>query len=259
MLELAQDRFRELNLLSRASFKQGGSETFPFKQQQFDFILLDIGLSSLHINHFDQGISFLSNEPLDMRMDMSIVETAADLLVQRSERELADIFYLYGEERRSFQLARNIKKAIADGLLIETTFDLKELIRDTLKPKKVGSYAQKFPEVRIFQALRIAVNNELNRLNQFLTSFHPVLRAGGILVIISFHSLEDRMVKNAFKELAYIEDHSPDRKSNRLPGAYRILTKKPVVPGDQEIRENSRARSAKLRALQKVNQLDKCH
>ena len=94
MLELAQDRFREANLLSRASFQQGGSETFPFKQQQFDFIPLDIGLSSLHINHFDQGISFLRNEPLDMRMDMSIAETAADLLVQRSEESLL-IYSIY--------------------------------------------------------------------------------------------------------------------------------------------------------------------
>ncbi len=195
-----------------------------------DGILLDLGVSSLQLDSPDRGFSFRHEGPLDMRMDCSKKVTAAALLGKLSERELADIFWRYGEERWSKRIARSIKRESP----IETTTQLADLIVRTVPGKRGRIH----PATRVFQALRIAVNNELEGLEAFLDCSHRFQRSGGRTVAISFQSLEDRIVKHSFL------------KGSRA-GVYRILTKKPVRPSPEEIQENVRSRSAKLRAVER--------
>ncbi len=189
-------------------------------------ILLDLGLSSLQLDSQSRGFSFQNDSELDMRFDQSCGQTAADLINGSSEKEIADIIYQYGEERLSRRIAKSIKRA---GY-ISTVFDLKEAIRKSTPPQFRNKTL-----ARVFQALRISVNNELDRLERFLGSFIDCLVPGGRIVIISYHSLEDRMVKQCFRGL----------KNNN---ALEILTKKPLPPTKEEQNDNSRSRSAKLRA-----------
>ncbi len=193
-------------------------------------ILLDLGLSSLQLDSRSRGFSFQNDSALDMRFDQTNGPTAAELINHSSEKKLADIIYNFGEER----LSRRIAKAIKSTGSISTVNDLTEAIRKSTPPKfRNRSFA------RVFQALRIAVNNELDRLENFLNSFIENLAVGGRIVIISYHSLEDRMVKQCFRAL---------KKENSIT----ILTKKPLPPTKEEIANNRRARSAKLRAGEKV-------
>jgi 16S rRNA (cytosine1402-N4)-methyltransferase len=202
-----------------------------------DGALADLGVSSLQLDADHRGFSFKRDQPLDMRMDQSTGGTAADLVARASERELADAIYAFGEERFSRRIARALVEARADEP-ITTTVQLATIVRRAI-PRR-GS-ARIDPATRTFQALRIWVNRELEGLDEFLLSAVRRLRAGARLVVITFHSLEDRIVKHTLRALEKAGEP-----------AIRILTKKPLVPSDDEVRQNPRARSAKLRAAERL-------
>ncbi len=202
-----------------------------------DGALADLGVSSLQFNGAGRGFSFQRDEPLDMRMDASAGPTAADLIASATEEELANVIYQFGEERRSRAVARAIASA-RRASPIRTTAQLATLVRRVVGR---GGRQRIDPATRTFQALRIWVNRELDGLTAFVHDTCARLRAGARFVILTFHSLEDRPVKHALRDLARAEG-SP----------FRLLTKKPVVPGSEEIRSNPRARSAKLRAIERL-------
>jgi len=203
-------------------------------------ILLDLGVSSLQLDSMERGFSFINEGPLDMRMDRSQGKTAEDLLKRLSEKEMADIFWRYGEEGRSRRIAKAIIQERKTGAEIKTTTQLSKIVEKALfTPKKYQKKRKIHPATRVFQALRIAVNDELKSLEYFLNSVCEFLASGSKIVVVSFHSLEDRLVKSAF------------RKGQDASGL-KILTKKPLSPLDSEIRENVRARSAKLRAAERT-------
>ena len=200
--------------------------------QKVDGMLLDLGLSSLQLNSESRGFSFKKNGRIDMRFDKNQDTTAADLIKSLSESELADIIFQFGEERRS----RRISKAIKHSPKLLTTNDIKEAIRKSTPPHHRNKTL-----ARVFQAIRIAVNDEIDKLIQFLKVFINYLNIGGRLVIISYHSLEDRLVKKTFRSL---------KEEKKVI----LLTKKPLTPLKSEINENNKSRSAKLRALESMVQ-----
>lgn len=215
-------------------------------------ILADLGVSSLQLDNEDRGFSFRFDAPLDMRMDKeSGGETAAELIERLSQDELADVIYKYGDERASRKIARWIIEKRTAGTPIETTFQLAELVKRAVR---VGPKEKTHPATRTFQALRIAVNDELGVLEKFIENSVEVLEENGVLAIITFHSIEDRLVKQAFARLSG-KCQCPPRIPQCICGAARkveILTKKPLQPDAEEIARNSRSRSAKLRACRKV-------
>ena len=202
-----------------------------------DGALADLGVSSMQFDEPGRGFSFQRDEPLDMRMDRSAGETAADLIAGASERDLADTIYAYGEERFSRRIARAIVRARAEQP-IDTTVRLAAIVRRAQPPR---GRQRIDPATRTFQALRIWVNQELDGLDRFIAAAARRLRTGARIVVISFHSLEDRIVKHTFRALERAED-----------ARVRVLTKKPLVPADDEIGRNPRARSAKLRAAERM-------
>ena len=199
-----------------------------------DGVLADLGVSSMQLDSPDRGFSFRRDEPLDMRMDRSSGATAADMLAGVDERTLADVIYEFGEERHARRVARAIVEA-GRTRRIETTGRLAEIVRKAV-PRK--GYSRIDPATRTFQAIRIWVNRELEGLDGFLTRAAARLAPGGRLVILTFHSLEDRIVKHTFRAL-------------QAAGTIAIRTKRPVVPSEAEIDRNPRARSAKLRAAER--------
>ncbi|WP_437869940.1 16S rRNA (cytosine(1402)-N(4))-methyltransferase RsmH [Sorangium sp. So ce363] len=200
---------------------------------QVDGLVADIGVSSMQLDDPARGMSFRAEGPLDMRMDPSRGETALELIERLSDEELADLIYRYGEERRSRRVARCIKQAADSGELV-TTLDLRRAVVRAVGPARIGGVD---PATRTFQALRIAVNGELDQLEALLEAAPRIIAPGGVLAVISFHSLEDRIVKRALRE----------------PEVWEPLTKKPVTAGDDEVADNPRARSAKLRAARRVS------
>jgi 16S rRNA (cytosine1402-N4)-methyltransferase len=196
-----------------------------------DGVLADLGVSSMQLDSPDRGFSFRRDEPLDMRMDRSSGATAADMLAAVDERTLADVIYEFGEERHARRVARAIVEA-GRTRRIETTGRLAEIVRQAV-PRK--GYSRIDPATRTFQAIRIWVNHELDGLDGFLTQAAGRLAPGGRLVVITFHSLEDRVVKHTLRAL-------------QSSGVITIRTKRPQVPTEAEIERNPRARSAKLRA-----------
>jgi 16S rRNA (cytosine1402-N4)-methyltransferase len=194
-----------------------------------DGVLADIGISSMMVDDPSRGFSFMREGPLDMRMDRAQALTAADVVNTFSEKELADILYSYGEERRSRPIARSIVRSRP----LERTTDL---VRAIERVSGGPRYGQIHPATRTFQALRIYVNDELKSLEEFLDGAMSVVRPGGRVVVIAFHSLEDRIVKQRFRAPA-------------VPG--RVLTKKVITASDEEVGRNPRARSAKLRAWER--------
>lgn len=196
-----------------------------------DFILADLGFCSAQLEDTDRGLSFQKAMPLDMRLDERLTTTAADLVNKLGQTELADMIYQYGEDRASRRIARFIVQQRSQKK-IATTTELASLICRALKqPSRPGRI---HPATRTFQALRIAVNHELDSLQRLLDAAPKRLKAGGFIAIISFHSLEDRLVKNNFRQM-------------KSDGIYEILTKKPIVADREEIQQNPRSRSAKLR------------
>lgn len=201
----------------------------------FDGMLLDVGISSLQLSDPSRGFSFQEDGPLDMRRDPGArVPTARDILRRANEKELADIFYRFGEERFSRRIARAIV-SLRKRDPVERTLQLAELVKRAI-PRKAWP-RDIHPATRVFQALRIAVNQELASLSAFLDGFAGHLAPGGRVAVISFQSLEDRLVKVAFRSQSAGEN-----------AVLEVLTRKPVVPGAEEIHANPRARSARLRA-----------
>jgi 16S rRNA (cytosine1402-N4)-methyltransferase len=210
---------------------------------RIDGALADLGVSSLQFDAPGRGFSFQRDEPLDMRMDRSGGESAADLVARSTERELADAIFQYGEERFSRRIARAIVEA-RTGAPVQTTGQLASIVRRAipLRHSRPGRRSMRIdPATRTFQALRIWVNQELEGLDRFLEAVVRRLRGGARLVVITFHSLEDRIVKHTLRALERRED-----------AAVKVLTKKPVVPTDEEVQRNPRARSAKLRAAERI-------
>ncbi len=218
---------------------------------QVDAILLDLGLSSPHVDDPDRGFAFRKEGPLDMRFDLNQKLTAADILNTYEEGDLADIFWRYGEERLSKKIARMICNRRKEQLFGSTT-DLAALI-ERAYPPRFTKMDRGHPAAKIFQALRIAVNDELAALEEVLDQSFELLGKGGRLVVISYHSLEDRIVKLNFKALAQPKASAEESiYSNYGAPLVNILTHKPVTPTEKELELNPRSRSGKLRAYEKI-------
>ncbi len=202
------------------------------KPNSVDGLLADFGVSSLQFDEASRGFSFQADGPLDMRMDRRQGPTAEQVVNEAGERELADLIYEYGEERRS----RRIARAIVRGRPVTTTGQLARIVASTAPPMK---HEHIHPATRTFQALRIFVNRELDEIRALLEAAPRLLKPEGRLVVISFHSLEDRIAKDSLREGA-------------KKGIWEILTKKPVTAGEEEIERNPRSRSAKLRAAERT-------
>jgi 16S rRNA (cytosine1402-N4)-methyltransferase len=236
MLALARARLEGVDCkvsLFHANFDALREVLDELEVQAVDGVLADLGICSDQLDQPERGFSFQQPGPLDMRMDASAGEPAAALLKRLNEKDLADLIYQYGEERFSRRIARKIVETRKQQP-IETTEDLAELVRRCV-PRQHGRQTID-PATRTFQALRIAVNDELGALERLLKQLPGCLNPGGKAAIISFHSLEDRLVKRAFQ--------------NREQ--WQVLTKKPLQAGEEEVRDNPRARSAKLRVAQKL-------
>jgi 16S rRNA (cytosine1402-N4)-methyltransferase len=210
-----------------------------------DGILADLGVSSMQLDRPERGFSFQSCGPIDMRMDPSTGDTALDLIGRTSEDSLAAILREYGEERHARRIARALKSAYAAGQLVDT-----HALADAVARAAPQREPHRHPATRTFQALRIAVNDELRQLHELLSTAPQLLAPGGKLVIISFHSLEDRLVKQHFQHAAVVQKRSPAGAADAGP-PYLALCRKPIEPSAQEVRDNPRARSARLRAAQR--------
>ena len=215
-----------------------------FPQQQFDGILLDLGTCSTHLDNPMRGFSFQSDGPLDMRMDTSSGFSAAEWLNSAPEKEISDILYEYGDEKASRKIAKAIVQFRATKL-IDTTIELTKTIETVLK--RTG---KTHPATKSFQAIRIHVNNELHHLKVTLSKLHDALKVGGVIVIISFHSLEDRIVKNFFRpEIKQLPKDIPINTS--VKETYRCIKKK-IKPSSNELKINPRSRSAIMRVFTKL-------
>ncbi|PIR17657.1 MAG: 16S rRNA (cytosine(1402)-N(4))-methyltransferase [Deltaproteobacteria bacterium CG11_big_fil_rev_8_21_14_0_20_49_13] len=201
----------------------------------FDGMVLDLGVSSCQFDKAAKGFSFSKEGPLDMRMDKGSERTASDMVNNYSGRELEEIFKTYGEEKFARRIATKIIEK-RNQKVLESTRELEEICFVAYPPNL--RHGRVHPATKVFQALRIVVNSELENLERFLKSAPHALNEGGKIVVVSYHSLEDRIVKRGFKSLGGL-------------GGFKVLTKKPVIPTEKETEENPRARSAKLRAIVK--------
>jgi len=234
-LELARTRLAQVETritLLHASYADVTRQVSPLS---VDGLLADLGVSSLQFGDPARGFSFQAEGPLDMRMDPQGERTADQVVNHMREEDLANVIYEFGEERRS----RRIARAIVRARPIRTTAHLAQVISAALRPMKHGAPERIHPATRTFQAIRIFVNRELDDLKALLEAAPGILKKGGRLVVISFHSLEDRMVKDAMREGA-------------KAGIYSVLTRKPVGASQEEIDRNPRSRSAKLRAAERI-------
>lgn len=234
-LALARERlgrFGDRAVLAHGNFGDVASIARDHGFDEVSGILADLGVSSIQLDKGERGFSFMRDGPLDMRMDESRGESAADFIARIGEAELADVIYRFGEERFSRRIAKSIVMA-RKKRRIETTAELAEIVARSVP----GRRGRIHPATRTFQALRIAVNDELGQLERFLEQAMELLGEDGRLVVISYHSLEDRPVKNAFRSAAAVVG--------------KVVTKKIVTPSREEQRNNPRARSAKLRAFEK--------
>ena len=231
---------------------------YPSEYEKPNLILFDLGISVFHYEKSDRGFSFRYDEKLDMRLNAESEKSAADLVNELSETELADMIYLYGEEK----LSRRIAKAIVDarsGGKIESSKALAEIIWNCVPANY--RYGQIHPATRTFQALRIAVNGELKRLPKALSDAFACLKPGGKMGVITFHSLEDRIVKNYFRNLGKQCVCPPEVAVCRCGGSEcaELLTRKPICPTEEEIKANSPSRSAKLRVIRKIKDATEFH
>jgi 16S rRNA (cytosine1402-N4)-methyltransferase len=246
-LERARERLKEFGaraVLVHARMIEMGRVIADEAGGAVDGVLMDLGVSSLQLDAPSRGFSFRHEGPLDMRMDRSRGHSAADLVNALPEAELADLIYRLGEERRSRAVARAVVRRRAERPF-QTTSDLADVVR-----RAVGPSGKLDPATRTFQALRIAANEELDELRGALDAALAALRPGGRLVALSYHSLEDRIVKQTLAAAAGrpVAGQPPRDEAPRV----RLLTKKPLVPSPEEIAGNARARSAKLRAAERL-------
>jgi len=236
----AQLRLKDLVckvVLLHSNFSRISEQVHKQGVERVDFILADLGVCSAQLADSERGLSFLHDMPLDMRFDKRLKTTAADIVNKTDEKSLADLIYKFGQDRASRRIARFIVRHRRSRPII-TTGQLAVIICKALGQPGQKRKSRIHPATRTFQALRIAVNNELENLEKLLASAPGLLNKNGRIAVISFHSLEDRLVKSNFKQ-------------NESRGIYRIITKKPIVPTREEIAGNRRARSAKLRIAQK--------
>lgn len=231
--------------LVNANFVRIGEVARASGFDQVDGIVLDLGLSSDQLDDRERGFGFLAGGPLDMRFDPTRGETAADLVNQLDQDELADVIYRYGEDPAS----RRIARALVAARPIHTAQQLADVIEQA-----IGRHGRIHPATLTFQALRIAVNDELGSLMSALPQAAGLLKPGGRLAVISFHSLEDRIVKEYFRAASRERAAQPDDRPDQIvrPATLKLITRKPIVPGDTEVAVNSRARSAKLRIAEKI-------
>jgi len=253
-IKIARDRlsgFRDNIHFMNKNFYEIDCISSELNLTEVDGIIADLGMSSFQLEHSKRGFSFMKNEPLDMRMDAKLQFTAYDLVNEMSVEELSNLFRDYGEESFSRKIAKSIIKS-REQKPLQTSKELAALISNSIPrkfhPKRIH------PATKTFQALRIAVNNELENLETFIEKAVKLLKVGGRLVIISFHSLEDRIVKNYFKDL-----HSSCICPTDLPvcrcekeSTVKIITRSPIKPGEEEILENPRARSSKMRVVERI-------
>ena len=229
--------FGERAVIMQADYKDAMEVVRGVTARGLDGALLDLGVSSMQLDQAARGFSFMAEGPLDMRMDQRESLTAADLVNRLTEQELTRILFEYGEERYARRIARAIiRRRERDPIL--TTLSLVDVIRGAVPPSYL--HGRLHCATRTFQALRIAVNHELDGFDASLRRMAGLLRPEGRLVVLSFHSLEDRIVKHTFRALAAVAD-----------AGFAVLTKRPLTPSDRECAENPRARSAKLRVLER--------
>ncbi|GAV21767.1 16S rRNA (cytosine(1402)-N(4))-methyltransferase RsmH [Carboxydothermus pertinax] len=241
------DRFIAL----KGNFRQIRKVVYQLGIDAVDGVLMDLGVSSFQLDNPEKGFSYNQDGPLDMRMDSKNPKTAADVVNTYSEKELISIFYEYGEERYAPQIARAIVKR-REKKPFTTTLELAEEIIRAVPAK---ARREKHPAKRVFQALRIEVNDELGSLEEGLVGAVELLKPGGRIVVITFHSLEDRLVKKFFRR-----EENPCVCPKDFPVCVcgkkprlKIITKKPIIPGPQEVEKNRRSHSAKLRAAEKLS------
>jgi len=250
-LELAGKKLAEFSgrwHLVQASYVTLRERLEELKWEKVDGVLLDLGLSSMQLDTASRGFSFQVEAPLDMRFDPEGEVSAADLVNQLGEAELADLLYRFGEERRARQVAR----AIVAARPITTTIQLARVVARTTRGGKRGIH----PATRTFQALRIAVNGELEALEQVLPLTPEVLLPGGRLAVISFHSLEDRIVKQFMRSESrncICPPGQPDCTCDHR-ASLRVLTAKPIRPQEEEVENNPRSRSARLRVAERIEE-----
>lgn len=257
-LAIARESLREFGdrvTLVHADYREIAGVLDALGIAEVSGLLADFGVSSMQLDADGRGFSFRRDEPLDMRMDRTTGETAADLIDRADEVELADAIYQFGEERRSRQVARAIVMARQSGR-IETTGRLAEIVRRGVAAR---GWQRIDPATRTFQALRIWVNRELDGLDSFIGSAASRLQSDGRMALIAFHSLEDRVVKHTFRALSREPDRWPGppalgerATANQADVLLKVLTKHPVIAGEVESAANPRARSAKLRAAVRV-------
>jgi 16S rRNA (cytosine1402-N4)-methyltransferase len=251
--EAAKERLGEFG--DRIQYYSGWAQDFfagfPRDAKRPDTILVDLGVSFYHYERGGRGFSFRKDEELDMRIDTGRGLNAAELLERLSERDLADLLYKNAEERFSRRIARGIASARSGGAVMGSAA-LAEIVERSVPP--FYRHGKTHPATKTFQALRIAVNGELDRLRELLEGALKVLNVGGRLGVISFHSLEDRIVKNFFREKNKDCTSPPEAPICEGNGrrVLKLLTGKPVVPADEEARNNPPSRSAKLRVVEKI-------
>lgn len=245
-------KFEDNVVLTKMNYKDAPNFLRENGIEKVDGVLIDLGISSYQIDEGKRGFSFLHNGKLDMRMGQDEdTLTAYDIVNTYSEERLRDIFFKYGEEEFSKVIAKNIVKS-REAKKIETTFELRDIIENSL-PKKVV-YSRGGASKKVFQALRIEVNEELNELDKCLEAFIELLGSGGRMAVLTFHSLEDRIVKNVFK-LESSDCICPPKTPICIchhKAKIKLVNKKPIMASEEEQKENSRSTSAKLRIVERI-------
>ncbi len=235
----------------KSNFRHLKEELANHGIDQVDGILYDLGVSSPQLDEAERGFSYHQDAPLDMRMDQDATLSAYDVVNDYSYHELVKIFFRYGEEKFSKQVAREIER-VREKAPIETTGELVEIIKAAIPApaRRKGGH----PAKRIFQAIRIAVNDELGVVEESLEQAIALLNKNGRISVITFHSLEDRIVKSMFKEYSTMQDLPPGLPvvPEEFQPELKVITRKPILPGETELAENNRSRSAKLRIAEKV-------
>ncbi|MED3660309.1 16S rRNA (cytosine(1402)-N(4))-methyltransferase RsmH [Ureibacillus terrenus] len=247
------EKYLEKVTFIHSNFRYLKEKLYGHNIQKVDGILYDLGVSSPQLDTPERGFSYQHDAPLDMRMDQTQDLTAYHIVNEWPYEDLVRIFFRYGEEHFSKQIARKIELARKKGP-IETTGQLAELIKEAIPASKRRTGGH--PAKRVFQAIRIAVNDELGALEESLNDAIDLLRVGGRISVITFHSLEDRIVKTIFKEASSLPELPPGLPiiPEEFQPVLKIITKKPILPTEEEILKNNRARSAKLRIAEKIHE-----
>ena len=252
-IEAASKRLNEIGnnyVIIKSNFVNLKQELLLRDVEQVDGILFDLGVSSPQLDETERGFSYHNDAKLDMRMDQDSSFSAFELINNYSLEKLSEIFFKYGEEKYSRSIAKNIVKE-REIKKIETTLELVEIIKKSMPEK---AKRDKHPARKVFQAIRIEVNHELEILESSMRDALSMLKPGGRLAVITFHSLEDRIVKNVFKEVTTVDKMVkglPNIPDDMLPD-YKLINNKAIIPTDDELTDNNRSRSSKLRVIERI-------